>query len=405
MSAVLSDKAVDSEIADDWAKIQEKYTPEELEAPEVITEAITEEKEEVIPVSREADGKFKAREDKGEKKEAPKDAKPDKGVTDKQKPVTETDSIKPAKVEATESPIVETPARDVERPPSSWKPLVRAEWAKLPPNVRAEIHRREQDFQNGQSQLLPDAQLGKSLRDVIKPYEAMIQAEGGTPERAVADLFRTAAVFRTGTQMQKLQAIAQVADQFRVDLTPLFNAMQQRQPQVANGNTPQAGQVRDPRVDQLIEQNQRQERERQQQQQQEQQRVSQELESSVNRWMNETDAQGNPKRPYLNDVINEMSALMAQFKQSDPSLNHSQALDKAYEAAIWAHPEVRQLLTQQQQTELEAKRRAENQTRVRDAKRAGSVNVTRRASTPSPGKPGSMDETLSATARELGLIT
>jgi hypothetical protein len=400
MSAVLSDKDVDSEIASDWAKIQEKYTPEELEAPEVITEAITEpkeDKEEVIPVSREADGKFKARE--GEKKEALKDAKPDKGATDKQKPVTEVDSIKAVEPKAEEAKEI---TRDVERPPSSWKPLVRAEWAKLPANVRAEIHRREQDFQNGQSQLLPDAQLGKSLRDVIRPYEAMIQAEGGTPERAVADLFRTAAVFRTGTQMQKLQAIAQVADQFRVDLTPLFNAMQQ-----GKGAAPpaQPGQLRDPRVDQLIEQSQRQERERQQQLQQEQQRVSQELESSVNRWMNETDAQGNPKRPYLNDVINEMSALVAQFKQSDPSLNHSQALDKAYEAAIWAHPEVRQLLTQQQQTELDAKRRADNQSRVRDAKRAGSVNVTRRASVPSPGKPGSMDETLNATARELGLIT
>jgi hypothetical protein len=412
----LSDKDVDATMASDWAAIREKYEPEEIDAPDDGApandaagaaddngEPTKNAKGETIPVSREADGKFKA---------ADKDAKgkpvvEDKGQAkpkitarqdfDKQQPTG------PAAPE-TQQPVGDQPqVRDINRAPSTWKPAARAEWEKLSPAIRAEIHRREADFQNGQAQLLPDAQLGKGMREVIRPYEMMIQAEGGTPERAVADLFRTAAIFRVGTVEQKYQAVGQICRQFGVDLAAIGRAALQQQqggqPQ-PNGQQPQ-GQpqaFRDPRVDQMLAH----------QRQQEQQRVQQETsqtENTVTRWMNEMDAEGNPKRPYLSDVINEMSALVPQIRQADPTLTHAQALDAAYDRAIWAHPEIRTLLAQKQQADLDAKRRSDNQGRVRDARRAGSVNVPRRGAAPSPGKPGTMDETIANTARDLGLIT
>lgn len=380
--SVLADKATDDAMAADWAAIQDKYKVED-EAPEPEKEV----KEETIPVSREADGKFKARDSKEAK---PKDEKPEKVATDKQEPVTKAEPTKETKVEVEEN---STPARDINRAPSTWKPLARAEFDKLSPAIKAEIHRRESDFQNGQAQLIPDATLGKELRAVIDPYRAMIEAEGGTPARAVADLFKTAAIFRTGTVQQKYQAVAQLANQFGLDLKRFGG----QQPQVANGNptppqTPQ--EFRDPRVDQLLAQRT-----------EEQQREAQQLETAVNRWIGESDAEGNPKRAYLSDVINEMSALVPQIKQSDPTLSHIQVLEAAYDRAIWAHPEIRTLLAQKQQSELDAQRKADNQQKVREAKRAGSVNVARRASVPVSGKPGTMDETLANTARELGFIS
>lgn len=383
---MLADKDVDDSMASDWAKIQEKYTPEADDAPDVTPEAEAS-GEEVIPVSREADGKFKAQEkDKAPEKEKVTDkaAKPAKEA----KPVAEAPEAAPEPTDA--------PARDINRAPSTWKPTARAEFDKLSPTIKAEIHRREADFLNGQAQLRPDAELGRELRGVIDPYRMMIDAEGGTPARAVADLFRTAAVFRTGSIQAKYQALAQIANQFGIDLRPLGQAARDQaavQPQPA-----QPQQFRDPRVDQLLAQ-QNQER------QQAAQREQQQTESAVTRWMNETDTEGNPKRPYLGDVINEMSALVPQLRTADPSMTHPQALDAAYDRAIWAHPEIRTLLAQKQQTELDAKRRTDNQARVRDARRAGSVNVPRRASIPSAGKPGKMEDTLAATARELGLIT
>lgn len=384
----LNDKDIDADMAADWTAIQEKYAVEEVETPEPVVEVEAKADAETIPVSREADGKFKAKE--ADKEEKPKvDAKADKGTPDAKAAKAVPDAV---------DPTADQPqTRDTTRAPSTWKPAARAEYEKLPPAIKAEIHRREADFQNGQAQLLPDATMGKNMRQVIEPYRMLIEAEGGTPERAVADLFRTAAIFRTGSVQQKYQAIVDISQQFGIDLRYLSQAVEQQQGAAPN-QAQQPQNFRDPRVDQMLhqqnlERNQAAEREKQT------------MESTVTRWMNEQDAQGHPKREYLGDVINEMSALVPQIRQNDPTMTHAQALDAAYDRAIWAHPEIRTLLAQKQQTELETQRRADNQKRVSDARKAGSVNVTRRASIPSAGKPGTMDETILATARELGMIT
>jgi hypothetical protein len=103
----------------------------------------------------------------------------------------------------------QAPAVDLNRAPSSWKPAAKAAWASLPEPIRAEIHRREFDFHNStfKGPLKENADFGQSIRTTLEPYRALIEAEGGTPERAIADTMRTAALFRTGTQQQKLEAI------------------------------------------------------------------------------------------------------------------------------------------------------------------------------------------------------
>jgi hypothetical protein len=389
----LNDKDIDADMAADWASIQEKYAVEETPEPvePVAPGDPAPEPVETIPVSREADGKFKAKE--VDKEEKPKvEAKAEKGATEAKAAKAVPDVVDQA------APTDAPQARDINRAPSTWKPTARAGWEKLDPAIRAEIHRREADFQNGQAQLLPDATLGKNMRQVIEPYRMLIDAEGGTPERAVADLLRTAALFRTGSVQQKYQGIVDIAQQFGIDLRYLAQAAVEQGGQPPQQGQPQPNQFRDPRVDQLLAQ---QNLERQQNAQREQQT----MESTVTRWMNEKDAQGNPKREYLGDVINEMSALVPQLRQNDPTLTHAQALDAAYDRAIWAHPEIRTLLAQKQQTELETQRRTENQRRVSDARKAGSVNVPRRGSIPSAGKPGTMEQTIEETARAIGMIS
>lgn len=393
----LSDSGVDDTMASDWKAIQEKYAVEETEAPpepaDTQTEVVADPEPDTRP--RDATGKFVKAEEKPDGQGKPTQTDPGKvgapatgkpGAPDPAKGTTQQTDPSVPLADA-------TGVRDPNRAPSSWKPAAREKFAALDPAIKAEIHRRESDFQAGQAQLLPDAQLGKGMRQVIEPYRMLIEAEGGTPERAVASLLRTAAIFRVGTPEQKLQSIAGIAQQYGIDLRGLV-----AQPNGQPNPNPQPQTFRDPRVDQILAQQQRTEAERQQ-------RTQAEMETTVNRWMNEVDAQGNPTRPYISDVIGEMSALIPQIKDANPSLTNAQALEEAYNRAIWAHPEIRTLLQQKAAADLAAQRQADNQTRVREAKRAASVNVPRRASSPNPAKPGSLEETIASTARELGLIT
>lgn len=291
-------------------------------------------------------------------------------------------------------------ARDINRPPSSWKPAAKAAWETLPPEIRAEVHRRESDWLKGQSQLLPDAELGRSMRQTIEPYRMLIEAEGGRPETAVAQLLQTAALFRVGTPDQKAAALAQIARQYNI---PLPSGG------VDSGyGQPQAGAFRDPRVDAMLQQQEMDRLQRQAEQQRQAAAETARMDTVVQAWSDAVDSSGKALRPWFGNVEAEMAALIPQIRATNPNLRAEDVLQQAYDRAVWAHPEIRPLLLKQQQDEIEAKRRADNQLRVKEAKKAASVNVPRRASVPAAPTDrrgiDRIDDVIAETARELGLI-
>lgn len=380
----LADVSIDEEIGNDWKAIQEKYAVEPepaAAAVEAISEPIIEEKP-IDTRARDEAGKFV----KAEKpaKESQKTPSPEASPEVAAAPAP---GGEPA-ASASSSP-ASAPDRDINRAPSTWKPQVRNEWANLSPTIRAEIHRREADFQNGQAQLLPDARLGSEIKRATEPYRMLIESTYGTPDRAMSAFLQTAAALQMGSNSQKLQTIVGLSQQFGIDLSALS---QPGSPQ------PQQQPFADPRIDQLLAHQRQQEEQRQANEQRQ-------VEGVANSWISEKDAAGNPKRPYIGDVIQEMSMLIPQIKQTHPHLAHAQILEQAYDRAVWANPDTRAALQGAQQSELQAKATADNQARIAQAKRAASVNVPRRASTPTPAKPGSLEETLTSTARELGLIS
>lgn len=271
-----------------------------------------------------------------------------------------------------------------DRPPSSWKPAAREQWAKLPPDIRAEIQRRETESHQGFQQIKPDVEMGRAMRQVIEPFRAMIEAEGSTPDRAVAGLFRTAALLRTGSPEMKAAEVAKIISGYGIPLDRLNAYLTgEAQPQTA----PQPQEFRDPRFDAYL--------------QQQQQREMQENENVVNQWLNEVDAQGQPLRKFYNDVAAEMQTLLPAIREQKPGLSKTQILQEAYDRAVWANPDTRALV----QSELEAKRREENLRKANEAKKAASVNVPRRGHVPSAAPKGSMDDTIRNAARELGFFS
>lgn len=132
----------------------------------------------------------------------------------------ETDAAKAAPVAAKPAivpgPKSEPKSQPVEKPPVSWRPDVREHWASLPPDVRAEVARREAEVQRTLQETAEARKFTEQLQGVIRPYEGFIRAENSNPLAAIDNLMATAARLRTGTAPELAQLVAGMVKQFGV---------------------------------------------------------------------------------------------------------------------------------------------------------------------------------------------
>jgi len=237
-------------------------------------------------------------------------------------------------------PVVEAPVLEA---PRSWTGPMKEKWATLPPDVQAEITRRENDVHKMVTSSEGELRLGRELKDVITPYMPIIQAEGGTPATAVQSLLNTAYQLRTGTPERKAQLIQEIANTYGVDLghltqgqQPQDNYVRQLQMEIQNLKqtlNPQAiiGQL---------------------QEQQETARLMSDIEAF----------KSNPANKHFETVKAAMAPLLSSGQAKD--------LQEAYDMACWANPNIRSTLLQTQEAEKAAKRKAEM-----DAKKNAAVSV------------------------------
>lgn len=264
------------------------------------------------------------------------------------------------KVETVETKPAEPP-KVAKVPPGSWSAQAKADFAALAPHIQDEILKRESDFSRGVNKNRETAEFGERLRQVIAPYEATIRAEGGTPELAVRDLLNTAYQLRTVSPLQKAALLMQVGQQYGADFNTYFQTQQQ------GGVSPE--------IAQLMEENHQLKQKFQAWEQSQQQAGQQALSHAVSAFMSETDESGQPKNLYVENVMDEMVALIPVIRQAEPGLSQRDTLQKAYDRAIWARPDIRQTLVQQQTAEAEKKRKEAEAQAVQRAKQAA-VSVT-----------------------------
>ena len=139
--------------------------------------------------------------------------------------------------------------------PASWKPQAREKWGAIDPDLKAEIHRRENEHQHTLQQAAGARQFVDAFERVVRPYEMFIRAENSTPLDAVDNLMRMAATMRTGSPQQKVDVVASIISQWGIDLPMLdrvVSASIQGRPVQGMPAQQQAQQFRDPRVDQLL---------------------------------------------------------------------------------------------------------------------------------------------------------
>lgn len=245
--------------------------------------------------------------------------------------------------------------------PQSWGANVKAKWNELPHDIQAEIARREEEIHKGFTRLDEERNLGKQVKDVVTPYMPMLTSEGAHPVQAIQSLLNTAYILRTATPDKKAQLFAQLAQEYGVDMNQI----------------PQA-EYKDPHL-QAIEQRQAYlEQELQRERAFKAQQENHAIESEINAFASD------PKHVHFETVKAHMAALLQNGLARD--------LQDAYDQAVYARPDIRSTLLEQQRYETEAKRQAEIKQKAQAA-RAAAVSVT--------GAPGVAVPNTSAPAENL----
>jgi hypothetical protein len=265
------------------------------------------------------------------------------------------------------APADAAPADAVSPPPNTWKKEVAAKWATLPPEVRAEVERREQDMHRGIEQYKTQAAFAQTIERAMAPYQQTLQQLGISPDRAIGELMAADHKLRHGSPEEKTAYFAQLAHNYGIDLAGAAQHMAQV----------------DPNVFALQNQNQQLQTQLQTYQQTAQQQAEAALNSEIAAFA------ADPSHSHFEAVRGHMSALLQAGQAKD--------LADAYEQAVYANPVTRAAVLQQQA----AAQREEAAKKAQAAKAAASVNVPRRPAMPTAQPIGSMDDTIRETLRRL----
>lgn len=266
----------------------------------------------------------------------------------------------------TEAPLI--PVEPVSAAPNTWKKEAQEAWGKADPQIRAEVERREADFHRGIEQYKQAATYGQSMERAMQPFAATIQSLGISPDKAVGELMAADHKLRYGTQQQKNEYFAHLAEAYGVDL--------------GNVSAPEQQYI-DPNVQALQNEVQQQRAWIQNQSLLGQQQADASLNSEISKFA------ADPIHSHFESVKGHMAALLQAGQVPD--------LASAYEQAVYANPTTRALVIAEQQSVA----RAEASKKAQAAKTAASVNTRSRPSMPVSQPIGSMDETIRATLRRM----
>jgi DNA-binding transcriptional MerR regulator len=218
-------------------------------------------------------------------------------------------------------PPAPAPVAETYKPPQSWKAQVRERWASLPPEVQAEVVRRERESEASHRDAAEAKKGWSQFRETVTPYEAMLRAEGVDPIRAVGSLLQTMAALRTAPPQHKAAMVANMVKSFGVPIDALDAALAGESTQ----SQPQAP-YRDPRVDQLFS---RLEQAQSARQQQMASQAQQEIQSVAG-------------EEFFEDVREDMADLIDAASRRGVALS----LKDAYSRAVKLNPATSEVLAQ-----------------------------------------------------------
>lgn len=267
-----------------------------------------------------------------------------------------------------------------------WQKDSLSHWATLPDPVKAEIERREQDFHKGIEGYKTDAQTGREFKEALAPYQATLQATGLSPPQAVQRLMAMDHALRYGTPAQKQQLLSKLSQDYGINAP----ASPEQQAQPAQAEMPA-----DPNLRVLLERLARLEQGQhqvaqmtEQQARAAQQQQQTELNTQIQRFV-----AGLP--PEKGQYFETLKQAMGGALQS----GLADSLESAFDHAWKTHPVTSPLFLAEQRDKWAKEARA----KVEAAKKAAAPNVQQKGTVAGGASSGTLQDTIRATARELGL--
>lgn len=242
----------------------------------------------------------------------------------------------------TPAPAPETDAAPA--PPVSWSAQAKAKWHELPPEIQAEVAKRERDVTKGFTKLDDERAFARSIQQVLSPVASVMQANGLPPTQYLQGLVQTDQFLRTASPDQVKQALMNFAAQrgirFDADATqqpsePNYTALQQQVAQLQSQLTAREQAARHAEESTIA--------------------------ADIEKFRND------PANVYFEQVKSAMSGLLMSGR--------AQSLKDAYDQAVWAVPETREALLAQQKAQEIARQRTE-QAKAASAAKAKAVSVS-----------------------------
>jgi hypothetical protein len=125
------------------------------------------------------------------------------------------------------------------KPPQSWTPAAREAFAKAPPEVQAEVVKREREIARTLQDTAHARQTAEQVQRTLAPYETIARANGMDAMSYAGSVLQTAAALHLGTPQQKAQAFAALIQQFQPDLEAINSFLQGQAPRGQPQQAPQ----------------------------------------------------------------------------------------------------------------------------------------------------------------------
>lgn len=272
----------------------------------------------------------------------------------------------------------------IEAPPS-WSAEQAAKFATLPPEVQKYVHQRETEA----TQLISrqGAEL-KSYQPIREVYGAL--NSWGVPQGREAEVVQSWAKAQAILDNNPGEGIKWLAQSYGLDLAQLAG-----QPKSVDTPSGVDDLFKDPRVDALEQRYQRKIAELESQQQ----RITGHLtareqaeESQRIGYANKAIQKFSTDKPYFAQLKEDLEHEVPFIRQREPGLPLEQVLEKAYDRALYANPQIRERVLADQRKAETDKAQKDLVAKQAQAKKAQAMNVRTGASASTPTYDGKWDD-------------